>query len=666
MAWLSNWKKRVKIDIDQTNIVGSHSNFPVLLYLSTSSGVNSEDISFVFDEIGSNDNRKKIAVTKEDGTTQCYVEIERWDQSSEKAWLFAKIPEVNGDANDWSSPSANGDDYTEYIDPQKMYSSNDDRGKSTAPDQQHDFYNFNLDIGSDNISGIEVAIEGNNNSVSIGQDVELSWDGGMTYTTSGYGATWPLSGIDSIETFGSSSDLWGRNSWSASDFSNANFRVRLTSTGVSGDFYIDHIKVKIHLSQTSFYLYYDSSKADNTTYVEDFGSRTEVWDSNFKGVWHLDEQGSGGDTGFHNPSANGDDYSQFTDPQKMYTSNDDRGKSTASGQQHDFYDFNLGVISAPIAGIEVQVEGNNNNQTAGLDIELSWDGGITYTTTGYGATWPLGSIDSIETFGGSTNLWGRSSWSQSEFLNANFRVRLTSTGGEVDFFIDHIQVKVYYETHNYEESTSNNRDGVGAILNPDQIDGKVGKGQNFNSTDTEWIDINSALSNFISAGTGTMSVLIRPTGSSPSVSNYYTGQHIMGDSNGQAAITRGTIGGSDRIWCGNWDTEEDRVGITYTVDIWTYITWKHEGGTLYAYKNGQSIGSISSGNTGNLTNDVQIGYGDDMGEYFNGDIDEIRISDNDRTLEWEKVTYESLFDNLLDFYEEEIYRENAIFFGCNF
>jgi len=78
-GWLSGWDKRVKLIIDLFDISSDLSNFPVLVYLSTSSGRGPDDISLVFDEIQNSANRKKIAVTTSDGTTQCYVEIERWD-----------------------------------------------------------------------------------------------------------------------------------------------------------------------------------------------------------------------------------------------------------------------------------------------------------------------------------------------------------------------------------------------------------------------------------------------------------------------------------------------------------------------------------------------------------------------------------------------------------
>ena len=93
--WLSGWDKRVKLTIDHNDIDITLSNFPILVYLSNSSGIDHDDVSFVFDELQSDANRKKIAVTLGDGLTQCYVEMERWDTSNEQAWLWVKVPSIS-------------------------------------------------------------------------------------------------------------------------------------------------------------------------------------------------------------------------------------------------------------------------------------------------------------------------------------------------------------------------------------------------------------------------------------------------------------------------------------------------------------------------------------------------------------------------------------------
>lgn len=99
MAWLGSWAKRIEITLESTVVDATLADFPALVYLSTSSGINDEDVSSVFDELASDANRTKIAITKADGTTQQYVDIERWDDASEKAWLWTKVPSLSSSAD---------------------------------------------------------------------------------------------------------------------------------------------------------------------------------------------------------------------------------------------------------------------------------------------------------------------------------------------------------------------------------------------------------------------------------------------------------------------------------------------------------------------------------------------------------------------------------------
>lgn len=86
MAWLSGWAKRRKITIDNTNIDSDLTHFPVPVVLGISVGQSAQDVSNIFDEVGSNSS--KIAITKSDGTTQIYAEIELWDATAEDALLW--------------------------------------------------------------------------------------------------------------------------------------------------------------------------------------------------------------------------------------------------------------------------------------------------------------------------------------------------------------------------------------------------------------------------------------------------------------------------------------------------------------------------------------------------------------------------------------------------
>jgi len=99
MGWLSGWDKRVKLTIDQNDIDAALSNFPILLYLSTVSGRKADDVSFIFDELQHLDaNRFKIVVTTNDGTTQCYVEIEKWNSASASLVYLTMVSYIGRDA----------------------------------------------------------------------------------------------------------------------------------------------------------------------------------------------------------------------------------------------------------------------------------------------------------------------------------------------------------------------------------------------------------------------------------------------------------------------------------------------------------------------------------------------------------------------------------------
>ena len=84
-GWLGTWKSRMKLTVDSGDIDGNLTYFPLTVFLGTSVGITNADISAIFDEVGANS--KKIAITKADGFTQLYVEIEKWDNGAEVAVL---------------------------------------------------------------------------------------------------------------------------------------------------------------------------------------------------------------------------------------------------------------------------------------------------------------------------------------------------------------------------------------------------------------------------------------------------------------------------------------------------------------------------------------------------------------------------------------------------
>jgi len=137
--------------------------------------------------------------------------------------------------------------------PQNAYT--DGSGNATnlnGPGDRHRYYNYNTSINSScAIKGIQVRLDWwldsttGTNSMSVG----LSWNGGTSWTAA---KTDPQESTSQhTATLGGATDTWGR-TWTVSELSNANFRVRLTSN-CSGstscpnrDFYLDWVPVRVY------------------------------------------------------------------------------------------------------------------------------------------------------------------------------------------------------------------------------------------------------------------------------------------------------------------------------------------------------------------------------------------------------------------------------------
>ncbi|MCJ7509914.1 MAG: hypothetical protein MUP14_03385, partial [Dehalococcoidia bacterium] len=74
--------------------------------------------------------------------------------------------------------------------------------------------------------------------------VDLSWDGGTTWTAAKTTAN--LTTSQQTYTLGSVSDNWGH-TWSSTEFSNANFRLRITdiASSTTRNFRLDWVAVQV-------------------------------------------------------------------------------------------------------------------------------------------------------------------------------------------------------------------------------------------------------------------------------------------------------------------------------------------------------------------------------------------------------------------------------------
>lgn len=148
-------------------------------------------------------------------------------------------------------------------------------------------------------------------------------------------------------------------------------------------------------------------------------------------------------TGWLNPSANSGAFS--AGPRAYH--DDTLYAEARNTRQHQYWGYAVALpAGSSILGIEVRLDAW---KTAGgpagyLYVELSWDGGVSWTATGYGAG-PLGTREAAYVLGGPTGTWGRS-WTPGEFASGLFRVRLTANCGAAQRIrLDWVTVRVYYE-----------------------------------------------------------------------------------------------------------------------------------------------------------------------------------------------------------------------------
>jgi hypothetical protein len=127
-----------------------------------------------------------------------------------------------------------------------LYATNAD-----GPGDRHRYYNYGISVpGGSTINGIRVRVDwwldgaDGDNSMSV----ELSWDGGTSWTAPKADATETAS--EHTVTLGGAADTWGR-IWTVGELSNANFRVRLTCNCSGGaecdsrDYYLDWVAVNV-------------------------------------------------------------------------------------------------------------------------------------------------------------------------------------------------------------------------------------------------------------------------------------------------------------------------------------------------------------------------------------------------------------------------------------
>lgn len=118
----------------------------------------------------------------------------------------------------------------------------------------------------------------------------------------------------------------------------------------------------------------------------------------------------------------------------------------AGKDRHRFWGYGFGLPGSisSVNGITVQLRAalNNNGGTSAMCVQLSWDGGASWTATK--SITPTNTMTTF-TLGGSTDTWGRT-WALSELGTGSFRVRVidASSMSNKDFSLDWAGVSVDY------------------------------------------------------------------------------------------------------------------------------------------------------------------------------------------------------------------------------
>jgi choice-of-anchor B domain-containing protein len=179
---------------------------------------------------------------------------------------------------------------------------------------------------------------------------------------------------------------------------------------------------------------------------------------------------SAGNTGFLSPSTNaaqtssaGDNNGFEVSPANALADGGGVAQDVNSGtsnsssctvnakDKHRFYDYNISLPgSVTVTGIEVRLDAfvdNNATNAPKICVQLSWNGGTTWTTAKQTTT--LTTSEAIYLLGGTSDNWGHT-WTVTDLSNPNFRIRVidvasSSGAGSRDFSLDWVAIRVSYQ-----------------------------------------------------------------------------------------------------------------------------------------------------------------------------------------------------------------------------
>lgn len=280
------------------------------------------------------------------------------------------------------------------------------------------------------------------------------------------------------------------------------------------------------------------------------------------------------------PTSTGSTFNNWVDPENAYSNDGNRAYmvySSMPGSQD--YGFTLPSFTGQnIDGITVSGEIYNNNSagTSVISVELSWNGGTTWTTTGYQATTSTNWQDVTFSLGGSNNTWGRT-WIPAEVTSSTFKARIRTTNGGGIYTTDCDFLRVAF-------TTSTPEGGGGSTVTAYYVDGVSGNDANIGDELHPFKTL-SKVETFLSSTTEGATVYISDT-------TYFENLHLS------------NLSGSSNV--------------PYTLDV-----WEKYGRGYYTINGFKTLGSFTSlgSNLWRITdNDLPADYKTSGGDNYTGYI----------------------------------------------
>jgi len=213
-------------------------------------------------------------------------------------------------------------------------------------------------------------------------------------------------------------------------------------------------------------------------------------------------------------------------------------------------------------------------------------------------------------------------------------------------------------TSTIKDSTSNNNDGTKKGANePIETTGMIGRAQDFEPTDDE-----ISIPNLTSITSYTVETIIYPhqvgTGS---------GERPFFSFENYPAEPREALVMKSAAALNNFDAWVDNIGdadaYTFTINTWAYVVAIRNGVSVDFYKDGVDLSKTLTVGSGTVDmENIRIGghyYNADEQEWFDGVVNETRISNTNRSVAWIKATYSSLWNTLISASQLELGYELA-------